>query len=76
MGGRYFEGNDINEREIIGGSMTIDIGITLRFSYPWNDEGEDESTIRSCLLDLSANELLAAAIKFGEPIDIDIEVNR
>lgn len=69
VGRRRFERNDINERTII-----MAVSVTLRFSYPWNNEDMDENEIQNCLLDLSPEELLVAANNAGEPINVDVEV--
>ena len=50
------------------------VSITLRFNYPWNDTEMDENEIQDCLLELSPEELIAAANNAGKPINIDIEV--
>lgn len=52
----------------------MSVGITLRFDYPWNDNNMDENEIRECLLELSPEELLLAANKMGEPINVEVEV--
>ena len=69
VGGRYFERNDINEREVI-----MAVAVTLRFDYPWNKDEMDENEIRECLMELSPEELLVAANNMGEPINVDVEV--
>lgn len=50
------------------------VGITIRFDYPWYNDAIEENEIIGCLTDLSAEELLIAAKKAGEHINIDIEV--
>ena len=69
MGRRYTKRNDTNE-----GAVTMAVGITLRFDFPWNDSEMDENDIRECLMELSPEELLVAANNAGEPINVDVEV--
>lgn len=52
----------------------MSVGITLRFDYPWNTNETDENEIRDCLLELSPEELLRAAVNSGEVVNTDIEV--
>ena len=52
----------------------MEVEITLRFNYPWNDTEMDENEIQDCLLELSPEELIVAANNAGEPINIDIDV--
>ena len=69
MGRRYIKRNDINE-----GAVIMEVAITLRFDYPWNDEDMDENEIAECLYDLSPEELLLAANNAGKPVNVDVEV--
>ena len=69
VGRGRFERNDTNERTVI-----MAVSVTLRFNYPWNNEGMDENEIVECLYDLSPEELLLAANNAGKPVNIDVEV--
>ena len=69
MGRGCFKRDGINKGEI-----RMQVEVTLKFDYPWNDPETDEQTIKDLLMELSPDELLAAANKFGESLKVEIEV--